>query len=65
MEKLIKNAQSQFNKNGEILISIYPNGICEDECQVVCKSFEDAIELIQNTFFSQQDDIRVPHLNAL
>jgi hypothetical protein len=65
MEKLISNAQSQFNKNGKIVVSIYPDGIYQNEYQLTCESFEDAIELIKNSFFSLHDDIHISHSNAL
>lgn len=65
MENLINNAQSQFNKNGKIVVSIYPNSNYDDEYQVVCNTFENALEVIKNSFYALNDDVRVCHPNAL
>jgi hypothetical protein len=65
MEKLISNAKSQFNKTGKIVISIYPKDDYQGEYKLTCDTFEDAIELIQNSFFSLSDDIHISHVNSL
>jgi hypothetical protein len=59
MEKLIINAESQYRNTGKIICSIYPNRVYEDKYQITCKTFHEAIELIQYTFLSLSDDIHV------
>ena len=65
MEKLIKNAKSQFSKFGSVKITIYPNRSVDDCYDIVEYSLEEAIEAISHFCQSQNDDISVSHLNAM
>ena len=65
MEKLISNAKSQFEKFGQVRITIYPNRSENDCYDIVEKRFEDAIEAISHFYQSQNDDLSVSHVNAM
>lgn len=65
MEKLITNAKSQFQKFGQVRITIYPNRSVSDCYDIVEKRLEDAIEAICHLYQSQSDDINVSHANAM
>jgi hypothetical protein len=65
MEKLITNAKSQFQKFGQVRITIYPNRSVNDCYDIVEKRLEDAIEAISHLYQSQNDDLSVSHANAM
>jgi hypothetical protein len=65
MEKLIKNAKSQFEKFGQVRITIYPNRSVNDCYDIVEKKLEDAIGAISHLYQSQTDDLSVSHANAM
>jgi hypothetical protein len=65
MEKLITNAKSQFQKFGQVRITIYPNRSVNDCYDIVEERLEDAIEIISHLYQSQNDDLSVLHANAM
>jgi len=65
MEKLIKNAQSQFKKFGYVRITIYPNRSVNDCYDIVEKTMDSAIETISHLYQSVIDDLSVSHANAM
>ena len=65
MEKLIKNAKSQFEKFGQVRITIYPNRSVNDCYDIVEKTMESAIEAISHLYESVSDDLSVSHANAM
>jgi len=64
METLITNAKSQFDKFGQVRITIYPNRSVNDCYDIVEKRIEDAIEAIYHLCQSQNDDLSVSHANS-
>ena len=65
MQKLINNAKSQFEKFGQIKITVYPNRSVNDSYDIVEKTIEDAIEAICHFYQSQSDDINVSHARTM
>jgi hypothetical protein len=65
MEKLITNARSQFEKFGQVRITIYPNRSVNDCYDIVEKTMDSAIESIAQLYQSISDDLSVPHANAI
>ena len=65
MEKLIKNAKSQFDKFGQVRITIYPNRSVNDCYDIVEKTMDSAIESIAQLYQSTSDDLSVSHANAM
>ena len=65
MEKLITNAKSQFDKFGQVRITIYPNRSVNDCYDIVEKTMDSAIEAISHLYQSVTDDLSVSHANAI
>lgn len=59
MEKLINEAIAQLSNNGQVICRIYQDRDYNDSCDIICKSFEDAYELISHTYSSMNDDISI------
>lgn len=59
MEKLMNNALNQLKLNGKIVITIYQNSDYNNPCQITCKTFHEAAELISHTYESISDDLHV------
>jgi hypothetical protein len=58
MENLTCNPSNQIGENGKIVITVYPDGIQDqNEYQLTSKTFYEAIQLIQNSFFGIHDKI--------
>jgi hypothetical protein len=58
MKNLISNSFNQLEKNGKIVITVFPDGVQDqNEYQLTCKTFQEAIQLIQNSFFGLHDKI--------
>lgn len=65
MDKLITNAKSQFQKFGQVRITVYPNRSIDDRYDILEKKLDDAIECISYMYQSGSDDISVSHANAM
>jgi len=65
MEKLIKNAISQFMQFGQVRIIIYPNRSLNDYYDIIEYSINEAIDTISYYYNSTIDDIHVSHANAM
>ena len=59
MEKLVKNAQMQFEKNNKVRITIYPNRSVNDCYDMVFNNLGEAIDCISYYYGSVNDDIYV------
>jgi hypothetical protein len=65
MEKLVTNAKSQFEKFGQVRITIYPNRSVSDSYDIVEKTMDSAIEAISHLYQSITDDLNVSHANVM
>lgn len=65
MEKLIVNAESQFEEFGEIRITVYPNRSVNDSYDIVEKTMDSAIDTISQLYESVSDDLSVSHAYAM
>lgn len=59
MENLINNALNQLKLNGKIVVTIYPNRDYNEPYSFTCKTFHEALELIQYTYSNMSDDLHV------
>jgi len=59
MEKLVKKAKVQLKKSGVVSFIIYPDRAYEESYKIIAHTIEEALEVIEEFFFSQSDDISI------
>lgn len=59
MEKLVKKAKAQLKRAGKVTFIIYPDRAYEDGYRIIAHTIEEALEIIEEFFFSQSDDISI------
>ena len=59
MEKLVKKAKAQLKRMGKVTFIIYPDRAYNEGYKIIAHTIEQALEVIEEFFFSQNDDISI------